>query len=92
MKLIKETLFENEISSDFEAIPIYRIRMVKDIEFTPDEINEYMKVNSLNESDMKKVCTGLAKVKWRNMVNNALESKNPDAIKEINDTAFKYYI
>ncbi|MEG1141631.1 MAG: hypothetical protein RSE41_04155, partial [Clostridia bacterium] len=84
IKLVKESLEENV--ENYDSIPIYRIRMVKDIEFTPEELEEYKRVNSLDDSDLKKLYTGLAKVKWRNLINNAIENKTPEDIKKISDT------
>lgn len=91
-KLVEENLPMPRDNSIVDSIPIYRIRMVKDIEFTPGELKEYMIVNSLDDKDIKKACIGLAKVKWRNIIKKNINNKTPDTIKEIDDKAFKFYI
>lgn len=92
-KLVEENLPFNTVPNSLvDSIPVYRIRMVKDIEFTSTELKEYMSVNALDNNDIKKACMGLAKVKWRNTVKKAISKKTSDSIKEIDDKAFKYYI
>lgn len=93
MKIVNETIdnYNNNpvIDADNNTIPIYRIRMVGDIEFNKNELNEYMTINGLDPSDLKKGALGVAKVKWKNKIKKALETKD---FSEIDDTNFKWNI
>lgn len=88
MKLVKENINEyineNAIIND-----VYRVRMIGDIEFTKKELDEFMSINGLDMSDLKKGATNLAKVKWKNMVKSAIESHD---MSNIDDKFFKWNI
>lgn len=91
MKLVKDTIesYVNESILNASTTPIFRVRMVGDIEFTKDELEEYMAINGLDPSDLKKGATGVAKVKWRNKIKKALESSDT---KDIDEKNFKWNI
>lgn len=91
-KIVEETIqtYINEnLLDDTNSIPVYRIRMVGDIEFNKNELEEYMVVNGLDKSDLRKGALGLAKVKWKNRITKALNDKD---ISLIDDKNFKWNV
>ncbi|MGL5692059.1 MAG: hypothetical protein ACRDD8_14750 [Bacteroidales bacterium] len=84
MKLVNDNInyYINEEESAVD--PVYRVRMVGDIEFTKSELEEYMTINGLRPDELKKAATGIAKVKWRNRIKKSIETNDTSYIDESN--------